>query len=63
MGIVTNICYKQLASVLGAGLISQVIHLGLSILVGAGVYVILILVLKVEETQIVLDMVKKKLNR
>ena len=62
MGIATSICYNQLANVLGVGLISQVIHLGLSILVGVVVYSILILILKVEETQIVLDMIKKKIK-
>ena len=62
MGIATSICYNQLANVLGVGLISQVIHLGLSILVGVVVYSILILILKVEETQIVLDIIKKKIK-
>ena len=62
MGIATSICYNQLANVSGVGLISQVIHLGLSILVGVVVYSILILILKVEETQIVLDIIKKKIK-
>ena len=62
MGIVTSICYNQLATVLGIGLIGQVIKLGLSILLGASVYAIVIFILKVEETQIVLDMIKKKIK-
>ena len=62
MGIVTSICYNQLANVLGVGLISQVIHLGLSILVGVVVYAMSIFILKVEETQIVLDIIKKKIK-
>lgn len=62
MGIITSICYNQLATVLGIGLIGQVIKLGLSILVGVVVYAISIFILKVEETQIVLDMIKKKIK-
>ena len=60
MGMLTNITYNKLAIILGDGTIQLVVALGLSVLVGAIIYGILILILKVEETKIIIDFIKNK---
>lgn len=41
----------------------EVISLGTAIIVGAGVYALLIILLRVEEVSMITDIVKKKLKR
>ena len=48
---------------LGVGFITEAISLFGSILIGAIVYGVLVVILKVEEVNVITDMIKKKLNK
>lgn len=63
MGVITVILYKFLDNMIGTGFIKEAIALFGSVGVGALIYGILIIILKVEEVNIVINMVKRKLNR
>lgn len=63
MGVVTYFSYNTLVSILGVGFIKEVIALTISVGIGAITYGISILVLKVDEINVVTDMVNKKLNK
>ena len=60
MGVITNISYKYLSSILESGFTKGVIPLFGSIGIGGGVYGLLLIVLKVEEVKIIIDMLKKR---
>ncbi|MGL5751775.1 MAG: murein biosynthesis integral membrane protein MurJ, partial [Paraclostridium sp.] len=62
MGVITIISYKLLASVLGLGFIQEAIALFGSIGVGAIVYAGLVILLKVEEVNVIVNMIRNKLN-
>lgn len=62
MGIVVYILYKSLINTLGSGSIIELISLFLSIGVGAIVYIIGITTLKVEEVNIIANIIKRKIN-
>ena len=61
MGIVTYFGYDLISSILGNGFIYEVISLFASILLGAIVYGALVIVLKVEEVSIIMEMINKKI--
>ncbi|MGL6107508.1 murein biosynthesis integral membrane protein MurJ [Romboutsia sp.] len=63
MGIVTYFLYKYLNGALGLGTINEIISVGTSVLVGAIVYGIVVIVLKVEEVNLAIDMGKKYKNK
>lgn len=63
MGVVTYFVYKFLFGILGLGFIQEAISLGVSIAVGGAIYLALIVVFKVEEVNMAIDMIKKKLKR
>ncbi|GAA0861364.1 murein biosynthesis integral membrane protein MurJ [Paraclostridium tenue] len=63
MGGITLLSYKFLANILGLGFIQEAIALGGAVGIGVLVYGILIILFKVEEVNIAIDIVKKKLNR
>lgn len=63
MGVVTYFVYKFLFGVLGLGFIQEAISLGISIAVGGVIYLALIVVFKVEEVNMAIDMIKQKLKR
>lgn len=63
MGVVTYFVYKFLFGVLGLGFIQEAISLGVSIAIGGIIYLALIIVFKVEEANMAIDMIKKKLKR
>lgn len=63
MGIVTYLVYNLLNSVLGGGLINNALSLFASILLGTIVYGFLVVLLKVEEVKIMIEMIKKKMKR
>lgn len=63
MGVVTGGVYNLFAKALGVGFIKEAISLFASVGIGALVYGVMVIVLKVEEVNIVIDMVKKKLNK
>lgn len=63
MGVVTYFVYKFLSGILGLGFIQEAISLGTSIAIGGVIYLALIIVFKVEEVNMAIDMIKKKLKR
>ena len=63
MGVVTYFVYKFCSSILGLGFINEVISLGVSVAIGAIVYAILVMVFKVDEIYVFIDMIKKKIGR
>jgi putative peptidoglycan lipid II flippase len=63
MGVVTYFVYKFLFGILGLGFIQEAISLGVSIAIGGIIYLALIIVFKVEEVNMAIDMIKKKLKR
>ncbi|WP_195946134.1 murein biosynthesis integral membrane protein MurJ [Paraclostridium bifermentans] len=63
MGVVTYFVYKFLFGILGLGFIQEAISLGVSIAIGGAIYLALIVVFKVEEVNMAIDMIKKKLKK
>lgn len=63
MGVVTYFVYKFLFGILGLGFIQEAISLGVSIAIGGVIYLALIIVFKVEEVNMAIDMIKKKLKK
>lgn len=63
MAVVTLFVYNTVADMLGSGFIKEAITLAISVGVGAIVYGICIIILKVDEVNIILDKVKGKINR
>ena len=59
MGIMTSISYNTLLDMLNGGFAIEILTLSISIVVGAGVYAILMYILKVEE----INIIRKKLRR
>jgi putative peptidoglycan lipid II flippase len=62
MGIVTFFAYKVLVGLLGLGFIAEVVSLFGATGIGAIVYCILVIALKVEEVSVIIDIVKKKIK-
>ena len=63
MGVVTYFVYKFFNGMLGLGFIPEVISLGVSVGAGVIAYAVLVKVFKVEEIDMLIDMVKKKIKR
>ena len=63
MGIVVSITYNKLSTILGVGTIQLVVSLGVSVLIGAITYGILIYILKVKEMNMIIDYIKDKINK
>lgn len=63
MGVVTYFVYNIVSNLLGLGFVKEATSLAISIGVGAITYGILVVVLKVDEIDVITDMVKKKLNK
>lgn len=61
MGVVTYFTYNTLENILGAGFIQEAISLFGAIGIGALVYGVLVILLKVEEVSIVTNIIKKKI--
>lgn len=62
MGVVTYFIYNILDNILGVGFIQEAIALFVSIGIGAIVYGGLVILLKVEEVNIITDMIKRKIS-
>lgn len=62
MGIVTYLMYNTLANILGVGFIQEAIALFVSIGIGTIVYGILVITLKVEEVNMITDIIKNKIS-
>lgn len=63
MGVVTYFGDSLLSSMLDSGFVYDAISLFGSILVGAIVYGVLVIILKVEEVSVITDMVKKRIGK
>lgn len=63
MGAVAWFIYKELAIVLGTGLIKEILAVSAASISGALLYLLLITLMKVEEIELVFDMVKKGKNK
>lgn len=63
MGVATYFAYNMLGNLLGIGFIQEVIVLAVSVGIGVITYGILVVVLKVDEINIIIDMVQKKLSK
>lgn len=61
MGVVTYFTYNILANILGSGFIKEALVLFGSVGIGALVYGVLVILLKVEEVSVVKNMIKKKI--
>lgn len=63
MGFATFLIYNLLNYILGSGFVSETIALFGSIFIGATVYTVLVIALKVEEVSLLSNMIKKKLKK
>lgn len=63
MGVVTYFAYDIVSNLFGLGFIKEAISLVVSVGIGAITYGILVVVLKVDEVNIIISMMKKKLNK
>jgi putative peptidoglycan lipid II flippase len=63
MSIITKLSYGYLDGILGNGFMGQALVLGISVLIGILVYLGLVILFKVNELDIVIDMVKSKLRK
>ncbi|WP_042271305.1 murein biosynthesis integral membrane protein MurJ [[Clostridium] dakarense] len=63
MGVVTLFAYRSLYSVIGTGKINEIISVSISVMVGAGVYGLLIMIFKVEEVKLIFDIINKTKNK
>ncbi|MPN59376.1 hypothetical protein SDC9_207097 [bioreactor metagenome] len=59
MGIVTFYSYNQLSYIIGSSTVGQIISLGSAVFIGALVYLILIVLLKIDEVEIIKSKLKK----
>lgn len=63
MAVITIIAYRKVSYFLGSGTIKEVITLAVAIGVGAIVYALSIVVLKVDEVNLILNGLKSKIKR
>ena len=62
MGFITTISYSFISNIVGVDTISQVIKLLISVCIGAVIYALMILNLNIEETNILVNLIKSKLK-
>lgn len=63
MGVVAWFVYKELYVLLGVGLINEVISVASAAILGAGIYLFIISLMKVQEVDLVFDFLKKGKNK
>ena len=63
MALVTYFSYKNIANIFGVGMVKEIITLGLSILAGALTYGICVIDFKVDEVNLIINTLKKKLKK
>ena len=63
MGVITIFVYKGMNNTLGLGFINEFISLFGSIGIGVIVYGILVIILRVEEINIIINIIKQKINK
>ena len=62
MGFVAKSIFSLVSNLLGAGILNEIISLGISVGAGAIIYFIIMYILKIEELNIITDMVKSKVK-
>ena len=60
MGIVTTIFYDFISNIVRGGMISQIVSLSTSVLVGVTVYFIGVVILKIDEVNEAISIIKDK---
>ena len=63
MGGITYISYKLLGNSLGVGIIMETLSLTISIIIGMITYGVLVIILKVDEVNTIIEIIKTRLNR
>ena len=63
MALVTYFAYKNIANIFGVGMVKEIITLGLSILAGALTYGICVIIFKVDEVNLIINTLRKKLKK
>ena len=63
MGILTKYAYNYIHAMLETSLLSDIIALGSSVIIGAIIYAIEIIILRIDEVNIIKDMIKKKVKK
>lgn len=63
MGVVTVVSYTNLYSIIGSSKIEEIIAVSISVLIGALIYALLIVILKVDEVNLAMDIIKKAKNK
>ena len=63
MALVTYFSYKNIANIFGVGMVKEIITLGLSILAGALTYGICVIIFKVDEVNLIINTLRKKLKK
>lgn len=63
MAIITLIMYNTIDKLFGNGFIQEALTLALSVSIGALIYILSIIILKVDEVKLILNSIKSKINR
>ena len=63
MGIITKISYNSIYSLLGGGTLQEIIVLFSSIIIGAIIYGVVLIILNVEEFKFITNIIKDKIKK
>lgn len=63
MGAVAFFVFKNMSAIIGIGKIGDIVSTSAAVLIGAVVYGVLVVILKVEELDLIFDMIKKTKNK
>lgn len=61
MGVLLYFMYKFIFGILGVGIFNEFVLLVILVIVGGGIYILLMIIFKVEEVDMILNIVKRKL--
>ena len=62
MGVLSYFTYKFIFGILGVGTFNEFVSLAISVIVGGGIYTLLMIIFKVEEVDMILNIAKRKLH-
>ncbi|MDI3075100.1 murein biosynthesis integral membrane protein MurJ [Clostridioides difficile] len=62
MGVLSYFTYKFIFGILGVGTFNEFVSLAISVIVGGGIYTLLMTIFKVEEVDMILNIAKRKLH-
>ena len=63
MGTGSKFVFESVSNLLGLGILNEILSLGLSVCAGAIIYFIIMYILKIEELNIITDMIKNKIKK